>query len=151
MPGTSWREGGPLPLDHQRPVAMPRLHQDARKIRPATGSALQTADGDGAMSKIEVLADRGLPANPDAERAILGAILLDNSIYFQAAERLQADHFSLDSHRRIYLRMSELSEMGKPIDYVTLPDILRQHKELEAVGGDAYVTDQLTRGMPRIK
>jgi len=103
------------------------------------------------MSKIEVLADRGLPANPDAERAILGAILLDNSIYFQAAERLQADHFSLDSHRRIYLRMSELSEMGKPIDYVTLPDILRQHKELEAVGGDAYVTDQLTRGMPRIK
>lgn len=102
------------------------------------------------MSSIEILTDQRLPASADAERAILGAILLDNSAYFQAAERLRAEHFALDSHRRVYLRMMELSEMGKPIDFVTLTEVLGQHKEIEAVGGVAYVTS-LTDGIPRVK
>jgi replicative DNA helicase len=49
--------------------------------------------------------DSGLPANVDAEKTILGAILLDNAAHSEAAEVLEADDFSLDSHRRIYLRM----------------------------------------------
>ncbi len=60
--------------------------------------------------------DAGLPANVDAERTILGAILLDNSAHSEAAERLEADDFSLDSHRRIYLRMSELLTEQRPVD-----------------------------------
>ena len=51
-----------------------------------------------------------------------------------------AEDFSLDSHRRIYLRMMELAETGKPVDFVTLTEQLGQHKEIEAVGGVAYVT-----------
>ena len=70
----------------------------------------------------------------DAERAILGAILLDNSAYPQAAEHLRAEDFSLDSHRRIYLRMMELAETGKPVDFVTLTEQLGQHKEIEVCG-----------------
>ncbi len=62
--------------------------------------------------------DAGLPANVDAERTILGAILLDNSAHSEAAERLEADDFSLDSHRRIYLRMSELLTEQRPVDIV---------------------------------
>jgi replicative DNA helicase len=94
--------------------------------------------------------ERSLPASIDAERAVLGAILLDNLTYSQAAEHLGADDFSLDSHRRIYLRMVELSESNRPIDFVTLTEQLGQHKEIEAVGGVAYVTS-LTDGLPRVK
>ncbi len=52
--------------------------------------------------------ERGLPANLDAERSILGAILLDNLAFNEAAEKIRAEDFSLDSHRRIYTRMAEL-------------------------------------------
>ena len=102
------------------------------------------------MATIDYSLDRGLPASAEAERAILGAILLDNSSYPQAAEFLLADDFSLDSHRRIYLRMMELAETGRPIDFVTLTEQLGQHKEIESVGGVTYVTS-LTDGLPRVK
>jgi replicative DNA helicase len=102
------------------------------------------------MATTDYTLDRGLPASAEAERAILGAILLDNQAYPQAAEFLRADDFSLDSHRRIYLRMMELAESGRPIDFVTLTEQLGQHKEIEAVGGVAYVTS-LTDGLPRVK
>src|SRR5215813_2125928 len=102
------------------------------------------------MATTDHILDRGLPASVEAERAILGAILLDNSAYPQAAEYLQADDFSLDSHRRIYLRMMELAETGRAIDFVTLTEQLGQHKEIESVGGVAYVTS-LTDGLPRVK
>ena len=58
----------------------------------------------------DLRADLGLPANIDAERTILGAILLDNMAHAEAAEKLEPEDFSLDSHRRIYLRMSELMD-----------------------------------------
>lgn len=94
--------------------------------------------------------ERGMPASVEAERAILGAVLLDNSSYPQAAESLRAEDFSLDSHRRIYLRMMELAETGRAIDYVTLTEQLNQHDEVKTVGGVAYVTS-LTDGLPRVK
>src|SRR5215813_10486650 len=102
------------------------------------------------MATTDYRLDRGLPASIDAERAVLGAILLDNLTYSQASEHLLAEDFSLDSHRRIYLRMMELAEVGRPIDFVTLTEQLGQHKEIEAVGGVAYVTS-LTDGLPRVK
>ena len=53
--------------------------------------------------------DVGLPANVDAEKTILGAILLDEDAYFDdCLDNIQVEDFSLDSHRRIYLRMSEI-------------------------------------------
>ncbi|HWX54518.1 MAG TPA: replicative DNA helicase [Verrucomicrobiae bacterium] len=103
------------------------------------------------MATTDYSLDRGLPASIDAERAILGAILLDNLAYHQAAQAaLLAEDFSLDSHRRIYLRMTELCETGRPVDFVTLSEQLGQHKEIESVGGVAYVTS-LTDGLPRVK
>jgi replicative DNA helicase len=104
----------------------------------------------GILATTDYSLDRGLPASAEAERAVLGAILLDNQAYPQASEFLQADDFSLDSHRRIYLRMAELAESGRPIDFVTLVEQLGQHKEIESVGGVAYVTS-LTDGLPRVK
>ena len=81
-----------------------------------------------------------LPANVDAERSILGAILLDNFSYNQAAEHLRADDFSLDSHRRIYSRMIDLAESSRPIDMITLIEELDRHKDLQSVGDVGYIS-----------
>src|SRR5437879_4188801 len=88
-----------------------------------------------------------LPANVDAERSILGAILLDNFSYNQAAEHLRADDFSLDSHRRIYSRMVDLAEPSSPFDRITLIEELGRRKELEAIGDVGYVSGLLD-GVP---
>jgi len=88
-----------------------------------------------------------LPANVEAERSILGAILLDNLSYNQAAEHLRPEDFSLDSHRRIYSRMIDLAESSRPIDIITLIDELERNKELQAIGDTAYVSSLLD-GVP---
>ena len=92
--------------------------------------------------------DTGLPANIDAEKTILGAILLDNAAHAEAAETLKSDDFSLDSHRRVFLRMGELIDSGRTVDIVTLSNELARYKEVEAVGGVAYLAS-LTEGLPR--
>ncbi|KAA6461224.1 replicative DNA helicase [Acidobacteria bacterium AB60] len=92
--------------------------------------------------------DAGLPANVDAEKTILGAILLDNAAHAEAAEKLSADDFSLDSHQRIYMRMGDLLNEQRAVDIVTLSNELARYKEIEAVGGVAYLAS-LTEGLPR--
>lgn len=91
---------------------------------------------------------KGLPSNADAERSVLGAILLDNAAYNQAAAVLTPDDFFLDSHRRLFARMMELADRSHPIDLVTLCEDLMRNNELEAVGGAAYISS-LTDGLPR--
>src|SRR5438874_6741197 len=88
-----------------------------------------------------------LPANVEAERSILGAILLDNFAYNQAAEHLRPEDFSLDSHRRIYTRMVDLAESSRPIDMITLVEELDRRKELEAIGDVGYISG-LVDGVP---
>ena len=92
--------------------------------------------------------DAGLPANVDAEKTILGAILLDNSAHAEAAEKLEANDFSLESHSRIFLRMTELMDAQRAVDIVTLANELARNKEVESVGGVAYLAS-LTEGLPR--
>jgi replicative DNA helicase len=101
------------------------------------------------MATIPNLAlDSGLPANVDAEKTILGAILLDNAAHSEVAEKIDADDFSLDSHRRIFLRMTELMDAQRAVDIVTLSNELARYKEVESVGGVAYLAS-LTEGLPR--
>jgi replicative DNA helicase len=93
--------------------------------------------------------DVGLPANVDAEKTILGSILLDNIAYYETTERaIEADDFSLDSHRRIFLRMADLMESSRAVDIVTLAEELAKNKEVGSVGGVAYLAS-LTEGLPR--
>lgn len=97
-------------------------------------------------------AERELPMSVDAERAILGAVLLDTTgnAYNQAVSQILPGDFGMDSHRRIFACMVEVFESGSPIDFVTLSEKLGQHRELEQVGGVIYVTN-LTEGLPRVK
>lgn len=97
--------------------------------------------------------DRPLPHNPDAERIVLGAILLDGNIPNKAIqialEILSSCDFFVEVHRTIFRRMIVMAEAGQPIELVSLNDELASRGELEAVGGSAYVA-ALADGMPRI-
>ncbi len=99
------------------------------------------------MATTDYSLERGLPVSMEAERAILAAILLDNSLYDQAAEHLTGDDFSLDAHRRIYSRMRDLQESGRPVDMITLMEELDRRKEVESIGGVAYLSS-LIDGVP---
>jgi replicative DNA helicase len=92
--------------------------------------------------------DKGLPSNVEAERSILGAILLDNAVCNQAIELLRRDDFFLDSHRRIFDKMVVLTERLMPIDLITLSDELRRAGEFEQIGGATYIAS-LIDGVPR--
>lgn len=92
--------------------------------------------------------EKGLPSNVEAERSILGAILLDNAVCNQAIELLRRDDFFLDSHRRIFEKMIALTERIMPIDLITLSDELRRAGEFEQIGGATYIAS-LIDGVPR--
>ena len=89
-----------------------------------------------------------MPSSIDAEKTILGAILLDDSTLLEVSEKLVPEDFFLDSHRRILQRMIDLMNAKRAIDIVTLTQELSQNKEMEAVGGWAYIAS-LTEGLPR--
>ena len=93
------------------------------------------------------MSDNTLPANLDAERSILGAILSDNEAYLEASERLAPEHFSVDSNRRIYRRIVELLESNRPADMITLIEELDRRKDLQRIGDVAYVSS-LVEGVP---
>ncbi len=94
------------------------------------------------------MSDRTLPHNLEAEKCVLGAILIDNPSFNQAAEVIASEDFFRDAHRRIFEKMIGLSERNQPIDPVTLKDELSRSGELDEVGGPAYVAS-LTDGVPR--
>jgi replicative DNA helicase len=94
------------------------------------------------------MSDRTLPHNLEAEKCVLGAILIDNPSFNQAAEVIDSGDFFRDAHRRIFEKMVGLSERSQPIDPVTLKDELSRSGELDEVGGPAYVAS-LTDGVPR--
>ena len=101
------------------------------------------------MAAVNAVYERGLPANTDAERLVLGSILLDDSAFIGVAAQLEADDFSLDKHKRIYHRMTEMSERGEKIDRITLANELMRSGELEAVDGLGYLVS-LDEGLPQI-
>ena len=93
-------------------------------------------------------AERTLPHNLDAERSVLGAILLDNEAFNTAIAIVTPPAFFRDAHRRIFERMIDLTERRSAIDFVTLREELARAGELEEVGGPAYIA-ALVDGVPR--
>ena len=91
--------------------------------------------------------DTGLPANVDAKKTILGAIMLDNAAYFECTD-LEASCFSLESHRKIFERIGQMLAGNDAVDLVTLANELGRTKDIESVGGVAYLSS-LTEGLPQ--
>ncbi|MEE2638682.1 MAG: replicative DNA helicase [Acidobacteriota bacterium] len=94
------------------------------------------------------ISERSLPHNLEAERCVLGAILIHNDAFNQAAELVDADDFFRDAHRRVFDKMVDLNERGEAIDLVTLKDELGRSGDLDTVGGPAYIAG-LVDGVPR--
>ncbi len=98
------------------------------------------------MSK---LLEKGLPANLDAERFVLGSILLDDSLFVQVAGAIQSGDFILEKHRVLFNRMGGLYERGERIDRVTVYNELVKNREADACDGLSYLIS-LDDGLPRI-
>jgi replicative DNA helicase len=94
------------------------------------------------------VAERTLPHNLEAERSVLGAILLHNEAFNLAAEVIDAADFYRDAHRRIFDKMVKLAERNHAIDLITLKEELGRSGDLDEVGGPAYIA-ALVDGVPR--
>lgn len=94
-----------------------------------------------------VTIDRALPHNLEAERSVLGAIIINNSTYEQIGDRLQARHFYRDAHRRLYDAMIAVLDQDRALDFVTLKDELARRGDLDEIGGPAYIA-ALVDGLP---
>src|SRR5205085_430688 len=91
--------------------------------------------------------ERPLPNSSESERAILGAIILDNALISQAIEQLRPEDFYVPSHRRIFLAMIALFERGSEINQILIAEELRRDGEIESVGGLSFITN-LMHGLP---
>lgn len=101
------------------------------------------------MAVRDIALDTSLPENLDAERFVLGAIMSSDNAFLQVAGTLSAEDFSLEKHKRIFLRMMELQERGEKIDRVTLANELMRLGQLQSVDGISYLVS-LDDGLPRL-
>jgi len=93
-------------------------------------------------------AERTLPHNLEAERSVLGAILVHNDAFNTAVQVIESADFYRDAHRRVFEKMIALNERAQAIDFVTLKEELSRSGELDQVGGPAYIAS-LADGVPR--
>ena len=84
--------------------------------------------------------EQQLPASLDVERAILGAVVLNNACFAELAPNLEPADFALDAHRLIYTEIAELISRSQPVDMITLVEALQRREKVEAVGGVAYLS-----------
>ena len=97
----------------------------------------------------DITLEKGPPQNLEAERCVLGAILLDNQLVNQAVELLRTNDFYLSGHRLIFQHMISLLENSKAIDFVTLTDSIRSSGQLDELGGASFISS-LIDGVPRL-
>ncbi len=95
----------------------------------------------------QLLLDKPLPSNDDAERVILGAILVDNDLMKSAAESLEAEQFYSPLHRRVFAAMLELHSLQRAIDPIVIGEILKREGSLDAIGGITTITN-FSFGLP---
>ncbi len=93
--------------------------------------------------------ERTLPHNIEAEKSVLGAILVNNENYYRVIETLRPEDFYLDAHRVIFRQMIELMEQSKVIDLITIQDELDRASRLESAGGITYLAGLLD-GIPHL-
>jgi replicative DNA helicase len=96
-----------------------------------------------------VTLDRPLPQSPDAERAVLGSILLNNNAFYRVVGLIDTEDFFRDAHRSIFAAMRFLAEESREIDHLTLREELSKKGQLDQIGGSAYVAS-LIDGIPDI-
>jgi replicative DNA helicase len=100
-------------------------------------------------AQLDVALDRPLPQSTDAERAVLGSILINNNAFYRVLGTIDTPDFFRDAHRTIFGTMRHLAEQSREIDLLTLKDELSKKALLEGVGGSAYISS-LVDGIPDV-
>ncbi len=85
--------------------------------------------------------DHLVPANPEAEQAVLGSVLIDPDAVIRIAAFLKAEDFYQEKNGWIYQAILDLHERREPADFLTVTDELDRRRQLDEVGGPAYVMD----------
>jgi replicative DNA helicase len=88
---------------------------------------------------VDLITERGLPHSLDAERCVLGSIILENDSLYQVVDLLGADDFYAENHRILYERFVELITKSRGVDLIILKEELSRLSELEQVGGITYI------------
>jgi len=91
--------------------------------------------------RTDTLRERTPPHAYDAERAVLGGIMLDAEALEKLEGTLQPEHFYVEANARVFYVILELAAKGQPVDVLTIKDHLERRQELESCGGDAYLAD----------
>src|SRR5437763_11481474 len=94
------------------------------------------AGGRGPKPDVGALGDRLPPQNLEAERSVLGSILLDNDVLHEIIPILSVADFYRDAHQVIYQAIREMYDRGKAVDAVTLADELIRRDQFAKIGGD---------------
>src|ERR1051325_6224058 len=100
-------------------------------------------------AQLDVAIDRPLPQSPDAERAVLGSVLINNHAFYRVVGTIDTEDFFKDAHRSIFATMRVLAEQSRDIDLLTLKEELAKHALLDQVGGSAYIAS-LVDGIPDV-
>lgn len=101
------------------------------------------------MATNDTTFDQPPPHSPAAEKAVLGAILIDGNCVYRVIGIIQTEDFFLDAHRIIFSVMRDLAENGSEITILTVKEELRKRGELDQAGGSAYVSS-LTDAIPNM-
>lgn len=91
--------------------------------------------------------EQSMPHSVEAERGVLGGIILDNGLIADAINLLKPDDFYVPSHRRIYIAMIALFERGQEINPILIGEELKKDNTIESVGGVSSITN-LVFGLP---
>jgi replicative DNA helicase len=99
--------------------------------------------------QLDTSIDRQLPQSPDAERAVLGSILINAGAFYRVVGIIDTPDFFRDAHRTIFSTMRRLAEESRDIDLLTIREELAKHAQLDKVGGSAYISS-LVDGIPDV-
>ena len=92
------------------------------------------------VAQLDVTLDRQMPQSPDAERAVLGAVLINNNAFYRVIGIVDTGDFFRDANRLIFSVMRSLAEQSRPIDLLTLKEELAKNAMLDTVGGTSYIS-----------
>ncbi|MCM8804105.1 MAG: replicative DNA helicase, partial [Candidatus Omnitrophica bacterium] len=97
--------------------------------------------------KNEIFVDKIPPQNIEAERALLGCMLIDEEARIKVLENFKKEFFYNEGHQKIFSSIVKLFEMGKKCDFITLTEILKSENSLEVIGGVEYLAN-LVESLP---
>ncbi len=95
------------------------------------------------VAQLDVALDRPMPQSPDAERAVLGAILINNHAFYRVIGTIDTDDFFKDAHRTIFATMRRMAERSQEIETLTLKEELAKNAQLDQAGGVSYLSSLL--------